>query len=160
MEGFAVHLSVRPQTPGGRGIPKQNVDRILVTAAGVVGDYNVCRTEQKAGDRDKAVLLFPLETLQDLKREGWPVAAGHLGENVTTAGIPCSLFYVGQRYRIGAAELELSKPCTPCVNLNVLPYVGDRVNEFVRTLTGRRGWYARVLKQGEIKRYDSITQLI
>lgn len=160
MEGFALYLGVKQRTLGERGIPKQNVDRILVTAAGVTGDYNVCRTEQKAGEPDKAVLLFPFETLQDLKREGWPVAPGHLGENITTAGIPSNLFYAGLRYRIGAAELEISKPCLPCSNLNVLPYVGDRVNEFIKTLVGRRGWYARVLKQGEIIRHASITQLV
>ena len=59
---------------------------------------------------------------------------------------------------MGGAMLELSKSAQPCANLRVLPYVGDRVNEFIARLTGCRGWYARVVTPGRINRYDPLVR--
>ncbi len=163
-DGFALYLSVKPRAPGERGIPKQNVDTIDVMVGGVVGDYNVHRTEQQGGNPDKAVLLLPNETLQDLRREGWRVLPGYLGENITTAGLRPDSFVAGDRYRIGTTPhspvLEISEPCTPCVNLQALPCIGEaRVQEFMRALQGRRGWYARVIREGMVQRYDNIARV-
>ena len=53
--------------------------------------------------------------------------------------------------RIGEVLLEVSEPCDPCTEVYVLPYVGkEKGPAFVRTLTGRRGWFARVLSSGEV----------
>jgi len=47
--------------------------------------------------------------------------------------------------------LEVSKPCDPCTVLYTLPYVGlERGPAFLRTLQGRRGWFARVLHGGAV----------
>ena len=51
----------------------------------------------------------------------------------------------------GEVEIEISYICDPCVNLNALPYVGEkRISEFMKTIMNRRGWYANVLKEGSI----------
>jgi len=48
--------------------------------------------------------------------------------------------------------LEVSKACDPCKTLFTLPYVGKkRGPEFLRTMVGRRGWYARVVQGGIVR---------
>ncbi|MCI4345450.1 MAG: MOSC domain-containing protein [Thermoplasmata archaeon] len=156
---IVVHaLHRKPETPGEHGLPKPRAEQIEVTERGVVGDFNRYRHEEKADDPTSAVLLLPLETLEELQREEWPVHPGDLGENITTQGVPLEELRPGVRLRAGAAELEVTRICDPCRNLYLLPYVGpERGPEFVRTLLDRRGWYARVLKSGAIRVGDAIT---
>ena len=128
-----------------------------MTVRGVDGDYNLYRETKRAGDPAMAILLLPEETIADLNREGWPVRPGDLGENVTTSGIPYAAFAPPCRLRVGAAVLETSKPCVPCDNLFLLPYIGaDRGPEFLRTTLGRRGWFAGVVREGAVRRGDRI----
>lgn len=155
------HLHVKPRTPGERGIPKLEVPLIHATAAGVDGDYNRYRHESKRDDPDKAVMFIPAEILVALRAEGWPVEPGHLGENLTVTELANAAVVIGQRYQIGdVLQIEISRTCDPCRNLAVLPYVGEqRVNEFIRTTLGRRGWYARVVQPGVAKRGDAMIRL-
>ncbi len=149
--GSVQRLSVKPRTPGQRGLPKHAVAGLRITPAGAEGDYNHYRTTKVAGDPNLAILVMTREVIDTLRSEGWPVEAGDLGENLTLAGVPESSLKPGSKIRIGEVLLEVSEPCDPCTELYVLPYVGkDKGPEFVRTLTGRRGWFARVLSPGEI----------
>lgn len=51
----------------------------------------------------------------------------------------------------------ITRPCDPCSNLYLLPYVGERRGpEFMKTMLQRRGWYARVLTPGRVRRGDPI----
>jgi len=148
---------VRPQTPGARGLPKHPVASAMLTSAGVEGDFNVYRHDLKQDDPRMAILVYPVETLQELDREGWPVRPGDLGENLTTEGIPYSRWEPPCRFTVGPALLEVTKPCTPCDNLFLLPYVGaERGAAFLKSLTGRRGWYARVLREGRVRPGDPV----
>ena len=149
--GRIVGLHLKPREGRARGIPKLAVPRLIVTLDGVEGDYNRWRTEKAAGDPDQAVLLLEEENLTALRAEGWPVRPGDLGENLLVGGLSGADWRVGARLRIGEVVLELSKPCDPCVVLYGLPYVGlDRGPGFIRTLKGRRGWFARVVRVGTI----------
>jgi len=159
MAGSVEQINVKPQKKGERGIPKVPVGAISVTRAGAEGDYNVYRQEKKKGDPDSAILLIPIETIRDLNSEGWPVKAGDLGENVTTSGIPYSFFAVGKTFTLGKAVLQVSRACDPCENLFVLPYVGTAKGpKFLKTMLGRRGWYARVIREGKVERGDRIEE--
>jgi MOSC domain-containing protein YiiM len=118
----------------------------------VQGDFNRWRSEEANGDPDQAVLLLSEEILSALRTEGWPVQAGELGENLTLADLPPDAFQPGARMRVGEVELEVSKPCDPCTVLFTLPYVGaERGPAFIRTLKGRRGWFARVVQGGTVR---------
>jgi MOSC domain-containing protein YiiM len=128
-----------------------------VNFAGLEGDYNVYRHDISRDDPAMAVLIVPKETIEELGREGWPVRPGDLGENVTSTGIPYTEFVPGRRFRVGGTLLEISKPCTPCDNLFLLPYVGaERGPEFLKATLDRRGWYARVLEEGTVRTGDAI----
>jgi MOSC domain-containing protein YiiM len=151
MVGRVASLSVKPETRGETGLPKQPVSSLQLTSAGAIGDFNRYRTVHLDGDPDSAVLLLTEDILQALRAEGWPVAAGHLGENVLLAEIPAAALDSGKQVRLGAALLEVTRACDPCTELYGLPYVGkDRGPEFVRTMHGRRGWYARVVNEGTV----------
>ncbi|MBI4450614.1 MOSC domain-containing protein [Candidatus Woesearchaeota archaeon] len=160
MQGIIYQLNVKPETPGQRGLPKHSVNHAAITLNGVIGDYNKYRTTKKNNTPDRALLIMPWEMLQQLNAEGWPVHAGHLGENITTRGIPYEHFAAGQRYKSGSVEFIITEPCNPCVNLQVLPYVGERVQEFIKTLVGRRGWYARAAQAGVMRSGDAIEEMV
>jgi MOSC domain-containing protein YiiM len=116
-------LSVKPQTPGEYGLPKRAVPGFEVTTRGAAGDYNNYRERELPGDLDLAILVITREVLDA----------------------------PGARLQVGEVELEISKACDPCKEVYTLPYIGEsRGPAFVRTLVGRRGWYARVLRPGTI----------
>jgi MOSC domain-containing protein YiiM len=159
MGGVVLQVNVKPQTPGERGLPKRPVADTMVTKEGVQGDYNVYRHDERHDDPDCALLIMPIETIEQLNSEGWPVKAGDLGENFTTKGIGCSSFEVGKVFGVGDSRFQVSKACDPCDNLFLLPYVGkSKGPQFLKAMLGRRGWYARVLREGKVSPGDQITQ--
>jgi MOSC domain-containing protein YiiM len=159
--GVIVGVHIKPETAGERGLPKHSVDQARLTAAGLQGDFNVYRHEEKHDDPRMAVLLYPREMIERLNQEGWPVGLGDIGENLATEGIAYDGFELGHRFAVGEAEIEITKPCDPCDNLGVLPYVGpQRVTEFMRTMLHRRGWYARVTREGIVRRGDAIREIV
>lgn len=150
--GRVIQLHLKPKEGRARGLPKRAVSHLTITPQGVQGDFNRWRTEKASGDPDQAVLLLSEEILADLRSEGWPVQAGELGENLTVADVPPRALQPGARIRVGELLLEVSKACDPCTILYSLPYVGlARGPAFLRTLKGRRGWFARVLQGGTIR---------
>ncbi len=155
--GRVHELHRKPETAGEVGLPKPTVLAVRVTRQGVEGDFNRFRHEKRKDDPGQALLLMALETLEELQTEGWPVRSGDLGENITTSGLPYSELLPGRRFRVGSVALEIVKACAPCKNLFTLPYVGEaRGPEFVRLMKGRRGWYARVLREGRIRKGDTV----
>jgi MOSC domain-containing protein YiiM len=158
--GRVYQLNRKSQVPGERGLPKLPIQEARVFTAGVDGDYNVYRHDVARDDLDMAVLIVPFETLEQFNREGWPVRPGDFGENVTSIGIPYERFAPGRRFQAARVLLEVTKPCTPCDNLFLLPYIGAaRGPEFLRVTLGRRGWYAKVLEEGTIRTGDPISMV-
>ncbi len=140
-----------------RGLPKQAVEEIAVDTTGVVGDFNRYRHEDLHDDPDSALLILPEEILAELRSEGWPVRPGDLGENISSRRVPYALLQPGSRAAIGAVRAVITRPCDPCSNLYLLPYVGEhRGPEFMKTLLNRRGWYARVLAPGRVHLRDPV----
>ena len=151
MTGTLLQLNTKSRMPGEFGLPKAPVPSLRVTSAGAEGDYNRWRTKQAQGDPDQAILLLTREVLDALVKEGWPVKAGDLGENFTVDGIVESALQPGVRLRAGTLLLEVTKACDPCDEVYSLPYIGpERGPAFVRTLVGRRGWFAKVLEGGTV----------
>jgi MOSC domain-containing protein YiiM len=158
--GRVLQINRKAETPNQHGLPKDATPEARITRAGVEGDFNRWRHEVKHDDTDMALLIIPRETLDDLNREGWPVRAGDLGENITSEGISYELFAPGRRFLIGESVVEISKECTPCDNLYLLPYVGEaRGPAFLQAMLGRRGWYARVVREGQVRVGDVIRHL-
>jgi MOSC domain-containing protein YiiM len=160
VRGSVHSLHRKPEQPGEEGLPKPAVEELLLSERGVEGDFNRYRHERLADASDQALLILPFEVLIALQAEGWPVNPGDLGENVTSQGIPYTEFRVGDRFQIGDAIAQVSKPCLPCSYLERLPYVGQvRGTQFQATLLGRRGWFASLVREGRVRRGDAVTRL-
>ena len=146
-------VSVKPKTDGERGLPKLSIEKATVTAAGLDGDYNNHRTIKKQATLDRA--------LDELNKEGWPVKPGDIGENLTLYGIEYDELWAGKKYKAGDVIFELTTPATPCKNLALLQYVGEeKITDFMRTLVNRRGWYAKVLKEGTLEQGMTVEEII
>jgi MOSC domain-containing protein YiiM len=63
----------------------------------------------------RQVHLIPIELLHELRRAGYDVEPGDLGENITTAGLDLEELPLGTELRIGCATIRLTGLRTPCV---------------------------------------------
>src|SRR5579864_182468 len=82
---------------------------------------------------------------------------GQFGENFTVEGLPDNEVCVGDRYRIGGAEFEVTQPRVTCYR------VGIRMNEprmaAMLVAHHRPGFYFRVLQEGEVGAGDDIAKI-
>jgi ferredoxin-NADP reductase/MOSC domain-containing protein YiiM len=82
---------------------------------------------------------------------------GQFGENFTVDGLPDNEVCIGDRYRIGDAEFEVTQPRVTCYR------VGIRMNEprmpALLVAHRRPGFYFRVLKEGEVGAGDDIAKI-
>src|SRR6202790_4612593 len=82
---------------------------------------------------------------------------GQFGENFTVEGLPDNEVCIGDRYRIGGAEFEVTQPRVTCYR------VGIRMNEprMAALLVShhRPGFYFRVLQEGEVGAGDDIAKI-
>jgi ferredoxin-NADP reductase/MOSC domain-containing protein YiiM/ferredoxin len=82
---------------------------------------------------------------------------GQFGENFTVEGLPDNEVCIGDRYRIGAAEFEVSQPRVTCYRVSI------RMNEprmaALLVAHHRPGFYFRVLQEGEVGAGDDITKI-
>jgi MOSC domain-containing protein YiiM len=144
------------------GVPKTPISRAEVGELGIAGDRH--RYPRHHGGPRKALLLIASEVVDQLRREGWPVFYGALGENITTAGLDHRSWRPGARYRIGPVLIELTTPREPCRALR--PYgsgIQKRLYDGnVRALDpssphwGESGFYVSVLETGAIAAGDII----
>ena len=67
------------------GVPKEPVFEAMITQAGLDGDRQ--RDLRFHGGPDRAVVLFSLDVIRDLQREGHAIAPGTTGENLTISGL-------------------------------------------------------------------------
>ena len=82
---------------------------------------------------------------------------GQFGENFTVEGLPDNEVCIGDRYRIGGAEFEVTQPRVTCYR------VGIRMNEprmpALLVEHHRPGFYFRVLQEGEVGAGDDIAKI-
>jgi MOSC domain-containing protein YiiM len=111
------------------------------------------------GGPTKAVYAYSAEHYAAWRRElsddDLPVALaglpwGSFGENLTVEGLPLeSGIAIGDRYRVGSAELVVTQPRLPCYKLGIRFGRDDMVKRFLGS--GRTGWYFAVEAEGEVE---------
>lgn len=147
------------------GLPKFVVDGpVLVGHEGISGDRQ--RNRRVHGGPNKAVLMVAAEALEELTRAGFALAPGSLGENLTVQGFDRRNWRTGQQYKIGNDVLiQLTTLRSPCLNLDVYgPEIKGQVydrrcqaGDPSSPVWALAGFYARVIRPGEICAGDSIT---
>jgi MOSC domain-containing protein YiiM len=151
-------ISVRRGRPFMSSIVKDPVEgRVRATGANLEGDRQADLTVH--GGADKAVYTYAMEDIawwaQALERP--EVGPGWFGENLTTEGLDVSHSVVGERWRIGEAEFEVSQPRLPCSKLGIRFGDGRMVKAFARA--SRPGAYLRILVEGTVGAGDPIELL-
>jgi ferredoxin-NADP reductase/MOSC domain-containing protein YiiM len=110
------------------------------------------------GGEQRAVLVYQIESYQYWQRYFGrnDLEYGQFGENLTVNGLPDDQVCVGDRYRIGQAEFEVTQPRVTCYR------VGLRLGEpeLPALLVGhhRPGFYMRVITEGHIQPGDPIVK--
>jgi len=140
------------------GIFKEPVaGRIPVRRHNLDGDRQADLTVH--GGRDKAVYAYPSEHYPywraELSETALPWA--QFGENLTTEGLLEEDAGIGDRYRVGTAELVVTQPRFPCYKLGIRFGRPDILKRFLRS--GRPGIYFSVAQEGEIAAGDPIVLL-
>jgi MOSC domain-containing protein YiiM len=110
------------------------------------------------GGVDKAVYAYRSEHYpfwEEMRDEKLPWGA--FGENLTITGLDEKSACIGDQFRIGTAELEVSQPRLPCFKLAAKFRSGEIIKQMLDSR--RTGFYLRVLSEGILECGDSIVAL-
>jgi MOSC domain-containing protein YiiM len=111
------------------------------------------------GGEQRAVFVYQMDSYHYWERilGRSDFTFGQFGENFTVDGLPDNEVCIGDRYRIGGAEFEVTQPRVTCYR------VGIRMNEprmpSLLVAHHRPGFYFRVLQEGEVGAGDDIVKI-
>ena len=148
--GFAVSLHLHPAIAGE---PLLSVEEFTAVAGkGIKGNG-----EGRMFDRNnrRQVSMIEREQLvkhaESLRLPGF--SPGEVRSNIETKGLNL-IKLIGQNIRIGAAELRIYQPRTPCHKMDLLaPGLRKRM------MDGQQGILAEVVQSGIVRAGDNITPL-
>jgi MOSC domain-containing protein YiiM len=126
---------------------------IRVEGVNLGGDQQADRRVH--GGPEKAVYGYAREDAdwwQDVL--GIDIANGMFGENLTIEGLDVSGAVIGERWRIGSAELEVCQPRLPCSKLGIRFGDPKMVKRFAQA--SRPGAYLRIFAEGELAAGDEL----
>lgn len=131
-------------------------DTVAVGAMGLAGDEQADRTVH--GGIDKAIHHYPADHY-----DWWrgylgelPLldAPGAFGENISTIGLDENSVFLGDRFRLGTALVEVTQARQPCWKLDHRFQAKGVMAQVVKTR--RTGWYYRVLEPGAVRAGDAL----
>jgi MOSC domain-containing protein YiiM len=142
-------LVMRNDEPVSTGIFKEPVaGRVMLRTLNLDGDRQADLTVH--GGPEKAVYVYPSEHYAFWKKElpDMDLPWGMFGENFTTEGMFETEMNIGDRFRIGSAEVMITQPRMPCYKLGIRFGRTDIIKRFL--VSERTGFYLSVLKEGEV----------
>ena len=135
--------------PVSTGIFKEPVaGRVMVRTLNLDGDRQSDLSVH--GGPQKAVYVYPSEHYDFWKRElpEMDLPWAMFGENFTTTGFVETEINIGDKFRVGTAELMVTQPRMPCYKLGIRFGRTDIIKRFLAS--ERTGFYFSVLKEGEV----------
>lgn len=119
-----------------------------ITHTGLAGDAQ--GDLENHGGLEKAVHQYPFDHYADWRQEfgGHPLLGepGAFGENLSTMGWTEQTVHIGDVVGFGSAVLQVSQGRQPCWKLNAR--FGREDVAYRTQMSGRTGWYYRVLEEG------------
>ncbi len=111
------------------------------------------------GGTHKAVYAYPAEHYPLWRAElpGVDLPWGAFGENFTTEGLLEADIHLGDRFRIGEAEIQVTQPRMPCFKLGIRFADPGMVSRFLESQ--RSGFYVSVLREGRVEAGDAFELL-
>lgn len=139
---------------GVSGIDKRPVEgAVRVRDLGLFGDVQADRAHH--GGEEKAVYAYSDESIRAWEAElGREIRPGQFGENLRTSGLDVDGALLGERWRIGTAEFQISTVRTPCATFAQWMGIDGWVKRF--QLKGLPGAYLRVVRPGRIQAGDAV----
>jgi MOSC domain-containing protein YiiM len=140
----------------------------LLSGLGVEGDGHMGATVQHRYDRRRdptrpnlrQVHLIPSELFDELNSKGFAIAAGDLGENITTSEIDLAALPTGTRLHLGThALIELTGLREPCTLMDKFQHgLKDATQDIDAngSVIYKAGVMAVVLTDGEVATGDAI----
>jgi len=151
-------LVLRNDEPVSTGIFKEPVaGRLMLRTLNLDGDRQSDLSVH--GGPLKAVYLYPSEHYDFWKHElpNMDLPWGMFGENFTSTGLLETEVHIGDKFRIGTAEVMVTQPRMPCYKLGIRFGRADIIKRFL--LSERTGFYFSVLKEGEVGAGDEFELL-
>lgn len=116
--------------------------------SGLVGDV-VCDRRNHGGNT-QAVYAYAREDLDHWESVlGRTLPGGMFGENLTTMGVDVNGAVIGERWRIGELELQVTVPRIPCGTFRAWIAVRGWLRTF--TLAALPGTYLSVISPGQVR---------
>ena len=111
------------------------------------------------GGADKAIYAYPMEHYEYWRREfpGMQLPPGMFGENLAIEGLLETDVNIGDRFRIGTAEVMATAPRLPCYKLGIKFGRPDILKKLLATRY--TGFYCAVLREGEVQAGDKVKRL-
>ena len=110
------------------------------------------------GGEMRAVLVYQRDSYEHwrkhLNRD--ELEFGSFGENFTVDGLPDDEVCVGDRYRIGGAEFEVTQPRVTCFRVGMR--LGEPAMPSLLVAHRRPGFYLRVISEGPVAAGDEIVR--
>lgn len=148
-------LVLRDGEPVSTGIFKEPIPhRVMMRTLNLDGDRQADLSVH--GGPEKAVYVYPSEHYEFWKRElpDMDLPWGVFGENFTTTGLLETEVNIGDKFRIGMAEVMVTQPRMPCYKLGIRFGRADIIKRFL--VSERTGFYLSVLKEGEVGAGDEL----
>jgi ferredoxin-NADP reductase/MOSC domain-containing protein YiiM len=110
------------------------------------------------GGEQRAVLVYQIQSYQHWQRHFGrdDLTYGQFGENLTVDGLPDDEVCIGDRYRIGEAEFEVTQPRVTCYRVGMR--FGEPELPALLVSHHRPGFYMRVIAEGHIQAGDPIVK--
>lgn len=137
------------------GIFKEPVEgRIELRSLNLDGDQQADLTVH--GGADKAVYAYPVEHYDYWRHElpDMDLPWGMFGENFSIEGVLEDAVSIGDRFRVGTAEVMVTQPRMPCYKLGIKFGRADMVKRFLAS--HRSGFYFSVIQEGEVRIGDAL----
>jgi len=137
------------------GIYKTPVEgRVMLRKLNLDGDRQADLSVH--GGPTKAAYAYPSEHYNYWRQElpGMELPWAMFGENFTTGGLDESRVNIGDRFRLGSAEVTVTEPRMPCYKLGIKFGRSDIIKRFLAS--ERTGLYFSVQLEGEVGAGDEI----
>jgi len=110
------------------------------------------------GGEQRAVLVYQAGSYRHWQQHFGrdDLGYGSFGENLTVDGLADDEVCIGDRYRIGAAEFEVTQPRVTCYRVGLR--LGEPELPALLVSHHRPGFYMRVLREGRIRAGDRIVK--
>jgi MOSC domain-containing protein YiiM len=110
------------------------------------------------GGEQRAVLVYQVQSYRHWQQHFGrdDLGYGQFGENLTVDGLTDDEVCIGDRYRIGEAEFEVTQPRVTCYRVGLR--LGEPELPALLVSHHRPGFYMRVLREGRVRAGDRIVK--